>query len=1165
MKNRIVAGVLALLMIAGISAAAVTSVFSADSEINIESTDDFLEFSRMCTLDSNSQGLKVNLMCDLDFSGKEFEQVPTFGGVFNGNGYTISGVKIEEKGSYVGVFRYIREGGKVSDLNVKGEIVPGGSRSFAGGIVGENSGSVERCSFDGTVKGENVMGGIAGYNTGSGRIVSCNVYGSVTGENSTGGIVGKNDGFIGRCTNNAAVNTVFEEKKKTMSDIDTDAEAIVENYKNEEEENEEESVLGHIDTGGVAGYTSGIIQGCDNCGNVGYKHVGYNVGGIAGRQSGYILGCKNYALVQGRKDVGGIVGQAEPYILLNSSESKLSSIRDEVDVLNTMVNNFIDDTDDIGDDAEKYLDGISEYVKSARDSANELSEYGADFIDDNLSEINAQAAILSNTLDKLSPVFESLENSSEDIENALTKIADTLDETDFDTPNAENQIDDIVSALKRISKSEKSIKEARKRMRQAEKNLADAIVVSDTELVESAMKELTASVGSISSAVGEIEEAVGNIEDIINSSSDDIGDLKSDMTEISSNIGVIRENLGVLNEALSSIFSVSNILSSSTKLDISKVKAAASNIKSAAEYMADAMIYITKGIGELGDGIKETSDVLSDYFDEMDDELERMTEGLSDGLKSLSYASEDISDALGDMKDIFEELSEEEPLEFVKLGDEFRSSGENLFDSLSGMSTELDGLKDVLTGGRSRMSVDLSNLSEQLNLIMSLIVGEVEDLENGVRELSDIIVDVSDEEIENAKQGKVEECENCGTVEADRNAGGVVGALAIEYSKDPEDDLEKPSMLNFTYRSRAIIQKCINDGFVTGKKDCVGGIVGREDIGTVYGCENYGNVESSNGNYVGGAVGKSESAVRKSYSKAACLGKRYVGGIAGKGKSVTQCYAIASVDGDENIGAVLGGADDREAVFNNYYVDGGVGAIDKISYENRAEPIEYERLANMDNIPTKFVSFTVKFMADGNLAAESEIKYGESVSRIEYPEVPEKDGCFGRWIEPDFETVTGDIVIECEYKPYIKLLSSNEKNESGKLALALAEGNFTDAASLIINKSDENPPNASGGGAVVYDVELTDEKVLPTDDVTFRFLNEDKGKVTAWILENGRWEKVKVHNRGKYVVIRDVNAVSTVCLKYENRSLNFLLITIIALLTAGAVFVVIRKCKLSKK
>lgn len=162
----------------------------------------------------------------------------------------------------MGIFRYDQQNGKITNLNVKATFTPNGSKNFIGGIVGENHGTLELCNFEGTVEGENVIGGIVGNNADSGQIISCTSSGSIFGENSTGGIAGKNSDFIQSCTNHAAVNTVYEEKKNDVSNIDTDPGAIIENYKTNSEENEEEGVLGHSDTGGIAGYSSGIVQRC---------------------------------------------------------------------------------------------------------------------------------------------------------------------------------------------------------------------------------------------------------------------------------------------------------------------------------------------------------------------------------------------------------------------------------------------------------------------------------------------------------------------------------------------------------------------------------------------------------------------------------------------------------------------------------------------------------------------------------------------------------------------------------------------------------------------------------------------------------------------------------------------------------------------------------------
>ena len=109
-----------------------------------------------------------------------------------------------------------------------------------------------------------------------------------------------------------------------MDLMDADAAAILEEQAAADDETYH-LLDGCFDTGGIVGYSSGVVQSCVNRGTVGYPHVGYNTGGIAGRQDSYLSGCTNSGTVYGRKDVGGIVGQAEPYVLVDLAGTRWSS------------------------------------------------------------------------------------------------------------------------------------------------------------------------------------------------------------------------------------------------------------------------------------------------------------------------------------------------------------------------------------------------------------------------------------------------------------------------------------------------------------------------------------------------------------------------------------------------------------------------------------------------------------------------------------------------------------------------------------------------------------------------------------------------------------------------------------------------------------------------
>ena len=101
----------------------------AANTVTISTRKDFLRFAKNCTLDSWSTGKTVVLTADIDLGRVNFSSIPIFGGTFEGNGHTISGLNLEQDGSQLGLFRYVAEGGVVKNLKVEGNVTPGGSRS----------------------------------------------------------------------------------------------------------------------------------------------------------------------------------------------------------------------------------------------------------------------------------------------------------------------------------------------------------------------------------------------------------------------------------------------------------------------------------------------------------------------------------------------------------------------------------------------------------------------------------------------------------------------------------------------------------------------------------------------------------------------------------------------------------------------------------------------------------------------------------------------------------------------------------------------------------------------------------------------------------------------------------------------------------------------------
>lgn len=148
--------------------------------------------------------------------------------------------------------------------------------------------------------------------------------------NATGGIAGLNEGIIRHCTNTGSINTNNVDASLSLSDIQIDTTLDLANLTTSQ------TFLTTTETGGIAGTNTGLIAGCKNTGTVGYEHVGYNIGGIAGSTSGYLRSNTNEGAILGRKDVGGIAGQVEPYVAVTVSESTKDQLQTQLQDLKTL-------------------------------------------------------------------------------------------------------------------------------------------------------------------------------------------------------------------------------------------------------------------------------------------------------------------------------------------------------------------------------------------------------------------------------------------------------------------------------------------------------------------------------------------------------------------------------------------------------------------------------------------------------------------------------------------------------------------------------------------------------------------------------------------------------------------------------------------------------------
>ncbi len=395
---------------------------------------------------------------DIDLTGTDFRPIPTFGGTFDGQGHTISGLLVTGNGNVQGLFRYVQVGGVVQDLSVRGTVSPTDFRDTAGGIVGSNRGQLLRCTFQGTVKGENSVGGIAGINEAEGRLINCTFSGLVEGNLHVSGIAGQNLGGVIQCTNQGDINPTSETPAKSEDPL-----------------NLGEQVAGWTDVGGIAGYSTGLLQSCRNEGAVGYPHIGYNVGGIAGRQSGCLDGCVNTGKVMGRKDIGGVAGQMEPDVTLLFNESFLQRLGDELSTLQNMSDALLDDVGVIADDLSAQMQAISDQTRLTKDAVGDLSDAMTAWADEGIGQVNDLSARISRTLDQLEPVLDDVDGQLKDLSDVVEDLSGALDRAEEMGQLGEESIRSLRLAMEELRKIPEACRGALAKLQEAVKALRDAL------------------------------------------------------------------------------------------------------------------------------------------------------------------------------------------------------------------------------------------------------------------------------------------------------------------------------------------------------------------------------------------------------------------------------------------------------------------------------------------------------------------------------------------------------------------------------------------------------------------------------------------------------------------------------------------------------------------
>jgi hypothetical protein len=175
---------------------------------------------------------------------------PPFVGTFDGQGHEIRDLFINYPDeNYVGLFRQVGEEGVVENIQVVNATVIG--EGTVGGLVGSNSGTMNKCFFSGNLIGSQLVGGLVGATANWASVSNSYSNASVTGDEYVGGLVGANlAGTISSC--HATGSVVGENRIGGLVGLNLGANVTGSHFSG--------NVTGDQYVGGLAGHTVGTVN-----------------------------------------------------------------------------------------------------------------------------------------------------------------------------------------------------------------------------------------------------------------------------------------------------------------------------------------------------------------------------------------------------------------------------------------------------------------------------------------------------------------------------------------------------------------------------------------------------------------------------------------------------------------------------------------------------------------------------------------------------------------------------------------------------------------------------------------------------------------------------------------------------------------------------------------
>lgn len=312
----------------------------------------------------NSDGV-VCLEADIDMSKvKKFDPISSFGGVFDGQGYSIMNWKTK-----TGLFDRLLQGGIIRNLKIDKscsmKAVNGNEEYFCGFIANCNHGMIENCENYGSISHKSkyteydiYIGGIVGSNRWA--MMNCNNYGDISSDCvstlqkwgvsiNMGGVAGggytkvESKPSVSWCCNYGKVTYSGDFPSVNIAGIIGGCEKKIPvkycvnkgEVKVTAQATEGDWKIRSCYVAGICAFTKGHIMDCDNFGKI--TSAGTHttaVGGIVAypHANVVITGCVNYGSVSlttsATSDLGGVVGSSRRAVHINNCQNRGEVIYD---------------------------------------------------------------------------------------------------------------------------------------------------------------------------------------------------------------------------------------------------------------------------------------------------------------------------------------------------------------------------------------------------------------------------------------------------------------------------------------------------------------------------------------------------------------------------------------------------------------------------------------------------------------------------------------------------------------------------------------------------------------------------------------------------------------------------------------------------------------------